>query len=166
MQTTNLIIYFLCYAMFFILSWINKINNNQRLINDEGAFTSKPGNLIGSHIIGILWLGIVPLFFLNHSILNFLFGNAIPDAYAVFSFLLILLPAVIIIFRQSKNVTSGKTMSYENFIRLSPAFIIRYFIIRAVFIFVYELWFRGFLLFDCISWVGMPAAKHIEKHLP
>jgi membrane protease YdiL (CAAX protease family) len=41
---------------------------------------------------------------------------------------------------------------------LSSSFLIGYFIIRIVFLVVYELWFRGFLLFDSISWIGMPAA--------
>ena len=81
MQTTNIRIYIFCYVMFFVLSWINKINNNQRLINDEGVFTSKPGNLIGSHIIGLLWLGLVPVILLKHSILKVLAGNEMPNSF-------------------------------------------------------------------------------------
>ncbi len=162
MQATTLLIHFICYAVFFVLSSISKINNNQRLISDEGIFTSKPGNLIGSHIIGMLWLGLVPVVVLKYPVLNLLTGNTIPDGYSVFLFLLISVLVITIIFKQSKKANTGKTGSYENLTRLSHAFIIRYFVIRVLFLFVYELWFRGFLLFDCISQLGIAEAVIIN----
>lgn len=165
MQTTNIRIYIFCYVMFFVLSWINKINNNQRLINDEGVFTSKPGNLIGSHIIGLLWLGLVPVILLKHSILKVLTGNEMPNSFFVFLYILIFMLFITIAFKQSENAYVKKQRSSEGFIQLSSTFFIRYFIIRALFLFVYELWFRGFLLFDSISWAGIPAAVSLNVFL-
>ncbi len=157
MQTTNIIIYIFCYAMFFVLSWISKLNNNQRLINDEGGFTSKPGNLIASHVIGILWLGVVPLILLKHSMLKLLTGNEMPGGLFIFIFILIFTLIISIAFKQSGAYVKNQG-SPEGFNDLSSTFFISYFIIRALFLFVYELWFRGFLLFDCISWTGIPVA--------
>lgn len=157
MQTTNIIIHSFCYAMFFVHSWISKLNNNQRLINDEGGFTSKPGNLIVSHIIGILWLGVVPLILLKHSMLKLLTGNEMPGGLFVFMFILIFTLIISIALKQSGAYVKNQG-SPEGLLNLSSSFFIGYFIIRALFLFVYELWFRGFLLFDCISWAGIPVA--------
>ena len=68
MQTTNMLIYILSYVIVFVLSWISKINNNHRLFNDEGGITQKPGNLLGIHVIGIMWLGLVPVIQLKLSV--------------------------------------------------------------------------------------------------
>ena len=165
MQTANIMIYLFCYIMFFVLSWMSKVNNNQRLINDEGAFTSKPGNLIGSHIIGILWLGVIPIILLKHSVLNILTGNQMPNISFVIFYLLIFTLIISIAFKQSENIIAKKQGSSESFNQPGSTFFIRYFIIRVLFLFVYELWFRGFLLFDSISRMGMPAAVALNVFL-
>ena len=165
MQTTNVMIYLFCYTMFFVLSWMSKVNNNQRLINDEGTFTSKPGKLIGSHIIGILWLGVVPIFLLKHSVMKVLTGNQIPQISFDIFYILIFALIILIAFKQSENIIAKKQRSSENFIQLSSAFFICYFIIRALFLFVYELFFRGFLLFESINWLGIPAAVALNVFL-
>ncbi len=158
MQPTNVMIYVFCYAMFFVLSWMSKVNNNQRLMNEDGSITSKPGNLIGTHIIGILWLGAVPLIMLKHPGVKILTGSQMPDIAAVILFILIFVLLISIAFRQSEDIIAKKQRSLDVINQLSANFVIRYFIIRITFLFVYELWFRGFLLFDCISWMGIPAA--------
>lgn len=165
MQTTNIIIYLFGYVVFFALSRMNKVNNSQRLINDEGAFTSKPGNLIGSHIIGILWLGVVPVILLKRSVLKIFMGNQMPDISYILLYILISALIISIALRQSENINVKKQRSFEGFNQLTAAFFIRYFIIRAVFLFVYELWFRGFLLFDNISRMGIPAAVTLNVFL-
>ena len=150
--------YLFCYAVFFLLSWMSKAGNSQRLINDEGAFTSKPGHLVGSHIIGILWLGVVPVILLKQPVLKVLAGNQIPDMTYVFLYVLLFALIITIAFKQSEKLIAKKQGPSEAFHQLSSSFFIRYFITRALFLFVYELWFRGFLLFDSIRWVGIPAA--------
>ncbi len=165
MQTTTIMIYVFCYMMFFVLSWISKSNNNQRLISDEGAFTAKPGNLIGTHIIGILWLGAVPLIMLKHPGVKILIGSQMPDISAVILFILIFALLISIAFRLGEDLKAKKQRSTDVLNQLSTNFVIRYFIIRIIFLFVYELWFRGFLLFDCISWMGIPVAVVLNVFL-
>ncbi|TRW97141.1 CPBP family intramembrane metalloprotease [Flavobacterium gawalongense] len=92
-------------------------------------------------------------------------GNKTPDLILVFLYLLIFMVMVTIAFKQSKSAYEKKQGSSENRTHLSPDFFISYFIIRALFLFVYELWFRGFLLFDCISWVGTPLAVLVNIFL-
>jgi len=150
-------IYIFSYILFFVLSWIGKTYNSNRLINDDGEFTSKPGKLIGFHIIGIIVLGFVPGILLNHSVLKIVTGDKTPPVL-VFLYLLIFIIMVTISFRQSKSVYEKKQGLSESLTHLSPDFFISYFIIRTLFLFAYELWFRGFLLFYCANWIGIPLA--------
>ncbi len=158
MQTSSMMVYIVCYVVFFIVAWMNKVNNGQNLIDGEGILTTKPGNLIGWHIIGILWLGALPIILLKLPVLKVLVGSQMPNISYVLLFILVLALIVFIAIRQGENRNTGNLQSVEGFSQLSSSFLIGYFIIRIVFLVVYELWFRGFLLFDSISWAGVPAA--------
>ncbi len=158
MQTANITILIFCYVMFFVQSWISKQNNNQKLFNEEGIFTSKPGNLVGSHIMGILWLGVVPLVLLKNPMLQILTGNEIPNKLFIISFIL---AYVIIIIAANKQSTYDYLRSHREprvFIPLDKNIIASYFITRTIYLVMYEIFFRGFLLFECIAWLGNEAA--------
>ena len=165
MQTTDSLVYVLIYVLFFGFSWMCKINGVHRLINDDGVFTRKPRGLIGSHVIGILWLGIVPLIFMKSSILSVLTDSKIPHSFFMVLYFLIFILTMTIAFHQSKNTYEKNQSSPENIVHLSSQFFIAYFIVRTVFLFSYELWFRGFLLFDFIRWFGIPLAVFINVFL-
>lgn len=158
MQTINIMVYIISFAMAFALSWISKINNNQRLFNDEGKITKRPGNLLGIHLTGILWLGLAPAIQLNLSVVHVLLGNSIPEVSSLFIFGILYLMAITVAFRLGRNISGSGILSDEMHVELSHSFFKRYFIIRALYLSVYELWFRGFLLFETIKWLGIPAA--------
>ncbi len=165
MQTTNSLMHLFIYVLFFGFSWICKINGIHRLINDDGTFTSKPKNLIGTHFIGVIWFGLIPVILFKNSVLKVLTNYKIPDSYLIFLFIFILMLLITTAFKQSKTAFKNKQGLSENFMNLSPSFFISYFMIRAIFLFTYELWFRGFLLFDCIHWFGIPMAVSINIFL-
>lgn len=139
-----------------------KINGIHRLINDDGVFTSKPLGLIGSHLVGMIWLGIVSVLLLKTSILGVLKEIEIPNGFFMVLYALIFMLTTTIAWNQSKNEYEKKQESTGNLGRLSSRFFISYFIVRALFLFSYELWFRGFLLFDCMRWFGIPLAVLIN----
>lgn len=165
MQTTNMIVYVISYVMVFLLSWISKINKNERLFNDDGDITQKPGNLLGIHLTGILWLGLVPVIQLNLAVIQVLFGNKVPETFALSTFAFVYLFAIILAGRLGQNVRRSRINSPDKLMQLPAAFFLRYFIIRASYLFVYELWFRGFLLFESINRFGTPAAVVINVFL-
>lgn len=165
MHTTNITVYLFCYTLFFLFSWISKITNSQRLINDEGIFTSNPGKLIGFHVIGIILFGITPIILLKHSILKVLTSNRILDSSFVFLFILIFILLLTIVYKQSRYASLKKLEAYKNSVHLSSSFFILYFIVRTIFLFAYELWFRGFLLFDSITWLGISTAVTMNVFL-
>jgi len=165
MQTTDNLVFVFIYVLFFGFSWICKINGIHRLINDDGVFTRRPRGLIGSHIVGIIWLGIVPAILMKNSILSVLTDIKIPHSFFIVLYFLIFIIITTIAFNQSKKAYLKKLESTENFVYLSSQFFSSYFIVRALFLFSYELWFRGFLLFECIRWIGIPLAVLINVSL-
>jgi len=165
MQTTDCLVYIFIYMLFFGFSWLCKINDVHRLINNDGVFTSRPRGLIGFHIIGMIWLGIVPAILLKTSILSVLADIKIPHSFLMVLYLLIFVLIMTIAFNESKNIFGKKQESTENLVHLSSHFFISYFIVRALFLFSYELWFRGFLLFNFVRWFGIPLAVFINVSL-
>jgi membrane protease YdiL (CAAX protease family) len=162
MQTTNIMVYAISYAMVFVLSWISKINKNSRLFNDEGGITQKPGNLLGIHLAVILWLCLVPVILLNLPVIHVLFGNSTPEASSIFSFGLLCLAAITIAIRLGNDIMVPGIVSHDMPGQLTRSFFKKYFIIRALYLFAYELWFRGFLLFETIRFFGIPAAVSLN----
>jgi len=165
MQATNSLLYIFIYVLFFGFSWMSKIKGIHRLINDDGGFTQKPRGLISAHIIGILWLGLFPLIVLKQSIFKVLTEIKIPVSFIIVLYFFLFILIVTIAFEQSKKAYEKCQVPSESFARLSSNFFIYYFIVRALFLFSYELWFRGFLLFDCIHWFGIPLAVFINVSL-
>lgn len=158
MLTYNMMIHLLCYSMVFIIAWLSKLNKAQNLADDKGILTSRPGYITGAHIAGILWLGIVPWQLLNDPVSQILIGKTIPGNVALFTFIILLTTAVLIIKRQFLNIAYSNKYKNENTPHLSHVFFLLYFIVRIVFLFSYELWFRGYFLFDSISQAGVQAA--------
>lgn len=162
MQTTDIIVFTISFTMVFALSWISRINKNHRLFNDEGEITRRPGNLLGIHVAGILWLGLAPVVQLKLSVVHVLLGNSIPEASSLFIFGLVYLLAITVAFRLGKNISGSGIIAHEMHGQLTRSFFKRYFIIRALYLSIYELWFRGFLLFETIKWLGIPAAVSLN----
>ena len=171
MQTPPILVYSFCYAMVFILSLISKKERSQRLIKDDGTISDKPGNIVRLHVIGIFWLGIAPAFVLQQPVLKTITGNIFPDSLVLIIILLLfmLVAAMVINTRATiqQQFAGSKNIHYQ----LADTFMIRYFIIRIIFLFVYELWLRGYLLFDSINAMGIPLAVtlnvilHVLLHL-
>ena len=158
MQAISLLIYFLTYVAMFGLGWMSKINKCHRLFDDDAVMTQKPGMLIGIHLTGIIWLAIAPLLQLNLSVVQVLFGNSVPNIISVFTFGFVFLFAMLVAFKLGKNINSSTDAPSETNQQSRGSLTNRYFIIRALFIISYELWFRGFLLFESIGLIRIPAA--------
>jgi membrane protease YdiL (CAAX protease family) len=165
MQSINNLLFVISYVLFFGFSWMSKIKGIHRLINDDGVFTSKPIGLISAHVIGIIWLGFIPIIHFQKSFLKVLTEIKIPVSFIIVLYFFLLILIVTIAFEQSKKGYDKSKSSTESLTHLSIEFFIFYFIIRALFLFSYELWFRDFLLFACIAGFGIPIAVFINVSL-
>src|SRR4051794_9088681 len=88
MPTTTIILYAFWYTVLFLLSWKNKSNNSQRLINNAGVISVQPVKVIAMHCLGIFWLGLFPMLHLKHVAANIFLGTYGPSVYAVILYLL------------------------------------------------------------------------------
>ncbi len=154
MQTINITLYSISYIIFFIFNWKCVNNHYQRLIND-GEFTSKPYQLIGSQILGAIWLGFLPLTTTKYSILKIFNDIKSIEVNTTLFYILILSLILFIALKQSKYAYKKRPQSFKIPLQLSVPFFISYFLTRAVFLCSYELWFRGGLLFETSANIGM-----------
>jgi membrane protease YdiL (CAAX protease family) len=152
--------YLICYTGFFILSWLAKSNDGNKLFDEKGAVRN-PGTLIGLQIGGILWLGLVPFFIFKKSLSSIVFGNTSPEILPLIIFFVLAGVIVFVATRQSRKDMDAMLNKGIATI-LSSSFIVRYIIVRFIFLCVYEVFFRGFLLNDSINQLGIPLAITIN----
>lgn len=158
MQTTTILLYLTGYILFFVFNRKCIKDGSQRLINDNGDFTSRPGHLIHAHLIGAIWLGIVPVMTLKDSVANLLMDPKTIEANTILLYVLIFIVILFVALQQSKYAYGKRAQSSGNSVHLSGVFFSSYFITRALFLFSYEFWLRGGLLFETAASIGMPLA--------
>jgi membrane protease YdiL (CAAX protease family) len=146
-----LIIDAFCYCMMFILTWISKRNKSNRLFDAKGNRAVNTGNLLGLHIAGIGGLGLVPITLFNQSFESILFGKGLPPNFFVIVWLFLLFAIGFTGLRAGSQIQICR----HNSNGFSSAFLIHYFLVRILFLCSYELFFRGFLLVECIQRVGI-----------
>lgn len=164
MQTTTTLLYLISYIIFFVFNRKSIKDGSQRLIDDNGVFTSKPKQLLYAHLIGAIWLGVVPMITLKDSFLNALIDLQTIEIKNILLYVLTFIVILFIAFKESKSAHEKKEKS-ESVLQLSAPFFTTYFITRALFLFSYELWFRGGLLFETTSVTGRPLAITINIFL-
>ncbi|OCB73067.1 hypothetical protein SAMN05192550_0761 [Flavobacterium glycines] len=164
MQLTTTLLYLISYTFFYVFNRKNIKNGSQRLIDENGDFTSKPKQLLYGHFIGAIWLGFVPVITLQNSFLNALIDLQTIDLKNILLYVLTLIVLLFLALRESKSAHEKKGNS-ESVFQLSALFFSTYFISRALFLFSYELWLRGALLFETASAIGKPLAITLNVFL-
>lgn len=157
----GLLKYALCYSIMFTLTWISKQNKSNRLFNSEGLLASNVSYLMALHFAGIFWFALVPAMLFKYSLKTFLLGSGYPNFFWSLSVVLLILILVITSSRESSKIH----IKQENIQTPSNKFFSYYFTVRILFLCAYELFFRGFLLFDCIKWFGILPAIIISTSL-
>lgn len=160
-NSDDLLRYILCYGMMFLFTWIGKLNRSNRLFDAKGFLAANRTYLVGLHLAGILWLGIVPLTYLNQIQQGILFGNGIHRFLWWLLFGCLLLAMSVTGFRASRRIN----ISEQNNPASLNKFLAFYFPVRILFLCAYESFFRGFLLFGCIKWFGIIPAVALSTGL-
>jgi membrane protease YdiL (CAAX protease family) len=162
MEISQLIIkYLICYSGFFILSWLAKSNDGNKLLDEKGL-VHNPDILIGLQVGGILWLGLLPFFIFKRSLIGIIFGNDTPNVLSLIIFLVLIIVVVFVAATQSKKVINELQNKESAINILSTSVIVRYVIVRFIFLCVYEIFFRGYLLTDSIDQWGIALAITIN----
>jgi hypothetical protein len=162
MKTLIIIIsYIACYLVFFLLTFLSKKNKSNKLFTNNGT-VSNSANLIALQIAGIIWLGAVPPVFSGTSLITVIFTKAEPGLLQTMVLLFFIGITVWFALYQSAKDFSRFVYSGNNLAIFSGGFAISYLVTRIFFLFVYEAWFRGLLLFTCIAYMGIPLAVAVN----
>lgn len=161
MFTTNVFLsYSICYCMYFAMLWFANTNKSSSLVDEKGVFAQNGGKLLGLHIAGILWLGLVPLIWLN-PLAGQVFGNKNPEWIIMLLFCFVFCLMVLITILQAKGIPAPAQINRA----FTDSFYGRYFLLRSLFLISYELFFRGYLFFLCIDKLGIAMAIAINSLL-
>lgn len=163
-QAYTILIYSITYLSFFALLWLSKEKKGIRLLDENGPVKNRR-MLFVLHIGGILLFGILPIYFLNHFSL-IVFGKNFPEGTlsAELTGLLVILSIIITPLLAEKQ-TGREAGSASVGISFSNLFITNYFFVRILFLCAYEIWFRGYLLTDCLNSFGVPLAIFLNVGL-
>ena len=150
-HSASILIYACCFAMLFAATWISKHNKSNRLFDAQGVLATSSNTLIGLHVAGIYWLGLVPLILLKKSFQIIFAGSSFPDFLWLTVWVFLLIVIVVTGLRAGRNIQICQPYRHG----FSNKFLTIYFLLRILFLCSYELFFRGLLLFDCIKWRGI-----------
>ncbi len=139
---------FLTILAFSIVLIIAYQKKSLRLLNEDSA-VKYPNLLLLLNFSGVLFLGILPAFFLPFP--NFNFADFSTTQWLVLLGLVLLTSFVA--FTVANKDLQKTTFKVDSRI-LSAKFLAQYFIVRILFIIGYEIWFRGYFLDFCILEYG------------
>lgn len=143
-------------AFIFVLL-LSKSHGGYKLFDEKGP-ARNGGILIASQIAGILWFGIIPVFVSDHSWNEIVLGKRALEWFPVLIILFLLITDVFFARKQSENLFIKIISDQKNVTIFSSGFVIRYVLLRILFLCAYEIFFRGYLLTDSIHYLGITTA--------
>ena len=150
-HSASILLYAGCFTMLFASTWISKHNKSNRLFDAQGVLAVNSSTLLGSHAAGIYWLGVVPLILLKRSPEIVLTGSGFPGILWLLVWVFLLIVIVFTGLKAGRNIQIYQAYRHG----FSNKFLTIYFLLRILFLCSYELFFRGWLLFDGIKWCGI-----------
>ncbi len=147
-KSNDILIYAACYFVQFAFTWIGKLDRTNRLFDTNGHPTPNRAQLIGLQLAGILWLALVPLTELHRPICSILFSNDMQTFPLMLFFACMLATTAYAAFKEGRKI--DRSLVPDNL----AGFLSFYLPVRIAFLCSYEIFFRGYLLFDCINWFG------------
>jgi membrane protease YdiL (CAAX protease family) len=144
MPSHDCLLYILAYTGLFAITALSHKRNGNRLVDKYGITSNKP-MLLGSHLAAAAWTGIFCVYFFQPGLPEIAWGKNPPTGFQVLViFLLTAIGSVLAIIEAEKkfsNVANGMPLE-----PVGPGFMVNFVAVRVLFLSVYELWFRGYLL--------------------
>ncbi len=151
----------ICFCIMHLFTWISKKNKSNRLFAANGSTAESFRILLGLHTAGICFLGLVPLFLCKQNFFELVLGNSFPTLTGSISLVLLMLITIYGGYKAGRHIAIRQSGSFE----LSKNSFRLYFMLRAVFLVSYELFFRGILLFSVADLLGILPAVAISTGL-
>lgn len=147
----------LCYCMYFIMLCLVHLKCSHQLVDQKGKPVPRPGQLLGLHIAGILWLGVVPLTWAS-PILPIIIGPQDLGA----NFRMIVFASLFLAMTIGSREGRLYKLAASDTAALCKSFFARYLAVRIPFLISYELFFRGHLLFFNALRLGLVPAILVD----
>ena len=159
MQSTQMIVTCsICYCFLFAFTWLARLYKSNRLFTEGGVPARNMPLLLASHMAGICCLAFVPFYLIGWP------AFSIVSSSITIEKILFPTPGLIVVFLVGLH-TGSQIRIRQSHVRFSLPFTCSYFAIRLVFICAYELFFRGFLLFNGLLIFGIVKAITISTGL-
>lgn len=145
------IIFTTCFIVTFLITGYVYSNNSNRLFYSNGEMAGSTEKLIMLHCTAFVLLGIIPLLITRNPFFTIVsINHKLPAPW-------ILLFVITFIFLVFTGRVSGKNILIRknHSISFSQKFLNLYYPVRILFLGAYELFFRGFLLFELNSKFGV-----------
>jgi membrane protease YdiL (CAAX protease family) len=156
MPSHHFLLYILGYTGLFAITGLSHKHNGNRLVDEQGITSDKP-MLLGSHLVAIAWIGIFCICFFQPGLPEIAWGKKTPTGLQVS--VIILLTAIgrilAIVEAEKKFSAIAGRMPGEP---VATGFMSNYIVARVLFLCLYELWFRGYLLINSIIAFGITFA--------
>jgi membrane protease YdiL (CAAX protease family) len=151
MSSHYFLLYTLCYAGLFVITGLSHKHNGNRLV-DERGITSNKSMLLGFHLAAIAWIGIFCICF-QPGLPEIAWGKKTPTSLQVSVIILLTaIGCVLAIIEAEKKFAAiaGRTPGEP----VATGFLANYVVVRVLFLCLYEVWFRGYLLINSIIAFG------------
>jgi membrane protease YdiL (CAAX protease family) len=160
-KTDLFYLYGFSYLFFFLLLWFTRTHKANRLVGEDGSFSSSSILLVVLHVAGIILFGAFPFFFHHSKFVLFQQTTAFwHTAVNLFLAILVILVSLLFSVKSETQVPHSKGNASPD-----APFLILYFFVRIAFIVSYEMWFRGWLLTDSIANFGVLIALCLNLSL-
>lgn len=152
------------FLLFFLLTWYIQRNKNHQLFRQHQP-ASAPLQWVIWQLAGIVLFGRVLFIRTSYSPVKIIFGNEQPSTPSLIVIACCLLLILYISKQELRKRFQDSEMPNKNATIIQPVFLSMYFLLRPVYLVIYELWFRGYLLLDTTIWLGPASAVALNVFL-
>ena len=142
--------YGICYGILFLITGISKLCKCNRLFDINGNAAASYHGLLALNFAGICWLGLMPIVMHAPTSIQRAVSIKNTDSYSLVVLCILTTVVWLLASQAGRSINTKKHQANA----LPVGFFHFYFPVRILFLFGYELFFRGFLLFDGIRLLG------------
>lgn len=157
----QIIYYAVSFLLFLFFTWrLSKTGNHQLFSENNPA--NQPGLWLLLQASGIVLFGLVIWIRNSIDLFELVFGKGNIDFIQIPVILICIFLILAISYKENKKAVLNNATAFANSFYRSFQFVVVYFLVRSVFIIVYEIWFRGYLLVDLSQAWGVPISVSVN----
>jgi len=161
MEPLNIYTYSICYLLVFLFTGFAKQQLSNRFFDQTGKLAKNKLLAISLQFIGIIFFGLAPILMVREATVLQIPFQVTTNGYLWCA----LAVAILLISLSAYHAGTPIKLKAQQVNAISVSYGYSYFLFRVVFLCAYELFFRGFLLFDLQVSMGSIAAISISTLL-